>query len=546
MTPNLYCARHARADLARRGLEGASMEAKASRTALSPVNFLHSAAQAMGDRTAVVHGDVRRTYAELAERAGRLASALRAAGVEEEDRVAVLCPNTPVILEAHFGVPATGAILVTINTRLSASEVGFILSDCTPRVVIVDAELAPLLEEADLGDARIVVAEDEGGDYEALLAEGDAGGLDPYEGDEDDVISINYTSGTTGNPKGAMYTHRGAYLRAHGVALEAGMDAATVHLWTLPMFHCNGWCLPWAVTAAGGRHVCLRKVEPARIWELFDAEGVTHYSGAPTVHLGIVGHDDAHPLEQRVTVPTGGSPPSPTLLGRMRELNLHPVHLYGLTETYGPIMSCTPHPEWAELPMERQAELLARQGRTYNGSDRVRVVDDDMQDVPADGETLGEIVMRGNSVTVGYWNLPDETEEAFRGGWFHSGDLGVMHPDGYVELRDRAKDVIISGGENISSVEIEQVLARHPAVHEAAIVATPDEKWGERPKAFVELKAGEQLEAEELLAFCKENLARYKTPAAVEFGELPRTSTGKVQKFLLREREWSGREKAIQ
>jgi fatty-acyl-CoA synthase len=264
------------------------------------------------------------------------------------------------------------------------------------------------------------------------------------------------------------------------------------------------------------------------------------------VHLGIVGHDDAHPLEQRVTVPTGGSPPSPTLLGRMRELNLHPVHLYGLTETYGPIMSCTPHPEWAELPMERQAELLARQGRTYNGSDRVRIVDDDMQDVPADGETLGEIVMRGNSVTVGYWNLPDETEEAFRGGWFHSGDLGVMHPDGYVELRDRAKDVIISGGENISSVEIEQVLARHPAVHEAAIVATPDEKWGERPKAFVELKPGEQLDEEELLAFCKENLARYKTPAAVEFGELPRTSTGKIQKFVLREREWSGREKAIQ
>jgi len=522
------------------------MEAKASRTALSPVNFLHSAAQAMGDRTAVVHGDVRRTYAELAERAGRLASALRAAGVEDEDRVAVLCPNTPVILEAHYGVPATGAILVTINTRLSASEVGFILSDCTPRVVIVDAELAPLLEEADLGDARVVVAEDEGGDYEALLAEGDADGLAPYEGDEDAVISINYTSGTTGNPKGAMYTHRGAYLRAHGVALEAGMDAATVHLWTLPMFHCNGWCLPWAVTAAGGRHVCLRKVEPGRIWELFDAEGVTHYSGAPTVHLGIVGHDDAHPLEQRVTVPTGGSPPSPTLLGRMRELNLHPVHLYGLTETYGPIMSCTPHPEWAELPMERQAELLARQGRTYNGSDRVRIVDDDMQDVPADGETLGEIVMRGNSVTVGYWNLPDETEEAFRGGWFHSGDLGVMHPDGYVELRDRAKDVIISGGENISSVEIEQVLARHPAVHEAAIVATPDEKWGERPKAFVELKPGEQLEEEELLAFCKENLARYKTPAAVEFGELPRTSTGKIQKFVLREREWSGREKAIQ
>jgi fatty-acyl-CoA synthase len=314
------------------------------------------------------------------------------------------------------------------------------------------------------------------------------------------------------------------------------MSPRTVNLWVLPMFHCNGWCMPWAVTAAVGRHVCLRKVEPGRIWELLEAERVTHFSGAPTVHISVVNHADAHRLDQHVTVPTGGSPPSPTLLARMRELNLHPVHLYGLTETYGPAMSCTPHPEWEERSIEEQAGLLSRQGQTYNGSDLVRVVDDDMHDVPADAQTLGEIVLRGNSVMRGYWNLEEETAEAFRGGWFHSGDLGVMHPDGYVELRDRKKDVIISGGENISSVEVEQVLSRHPQVYEAAVVAMPDERWGERPKAFVELKDDATLTEAELLDFCKQNLARYKAPAAIEFLQLPRTSTGKVQKFVLRER----------
>jgi fatty-acyl-CoA synthase len=516
------------------------MKRTASRIELSPLNFLHRRALVMADRTAVVHGDRRYTYAQFGERAGRLASALRAAGVEKGDRVAVLAPNSPAILEAHYGVPAAGAILVAINTRLSKGEVSYILEDSEPKVVIVDHELAHLVDR----DAIVVEDTGEAGDpYEDFL--GDPEPIAPWEGSEDDAIAINYTSGTTGKPKGAVYTHRGAFLRAMGAAMETGMNARTVHLWTLPMFHCNGWCLTWGVTAAGGRHVCLRKVEPARIWKLLVDERVTHYSGAPTVHISVVNHDDATRLEQEVTVPTGGSPPTPTLLKRMRELNLHPVHLYGLTETYGPVMGCTALPEWDELDLSEQAALNARQGTTYNCADLVRVVDDELEDVAPDGKTMGEIVMRGNSVMTHYWNLEDETEEAFKGGWFHSGDLGVMHPDGYVELRDRGKDVIISGGENISSVEVERVLARHDAVHEAAVVAMPSEKWGESPKAFVELREGQDVSAEELMAFCKENLARYKCPAEVEFGELPRTSTGKVQKFKLREQEWEGSERAI-
>ncbi len=521
------------------------MEPRASRIKLSPLNFLARAARTLGDRPAVVHGERRYTYADLGARAGRLASALRGAGVERGDRVAVLCANSPAILEALFGVPGAGALLVTLNTRLSAAEVAAIVEDCDPRLLIVDAELRALAGEL---DRQLVVVEDTGaaGDpYEDFLAGGSPAPLGPWDGHEDDPISINYTSGTTGRPKGAVYTHRGAYLRAHGVALETGMGPRTVNLWTLPMFHCNGWCMTWAVTAAGGTHVCLRKVDPERIWALFEQEGVTHYSGAPTVHLGIVNHAGAHPLERPVTVPTGGAPPSPTLLARMRELNLHPVHLYGLTETYGPHMSCTPDPAWDELPVERQAELNARQGSVYNGADLVRVVGEDMNDVPADSVTLGEIVMRGNSVMAEYWNKPEATEEAFAGGWFHSGDLGVVHPDGFVELRDRAKDVIISGGENISSVEVERTIARHPAVLDAAVVSMPDDTWGERPKAFVELKRGAALREEELLDFCRSELARFKCPAAIELGELPRTSTGKVQKFVLREREWAGREKAI-
>jgi fatty-acyl-CoA synthase len=524
------------------------MGAEPFRLELSPLTFLQRNSIALSEKTAVVHGERRYDYAELQRRCNRLASALKDRGLKKHERVAVLCPNSPALLEAHFGVPLARGVLVPMNTRASEEELAYILEDSGARFLFVDASLYPLVEDVEIDGLEIIVVQDtaEPDDpYEEFLASGSADPIESPIRSEDEPISINYTSGTTGKAKGAVYTHRGAYLRALGVALETKLSYDSVHLWTLPMFHCDGWCLTWGVTAAGATHVCLRRVEPERIWQLMRDEGVTHYSGAPTIHNSIVNHESAHPLEQRVTVPTGGSPPSPTLLKKMRELNLHPIHLYGLTETYGPVMGCSWQPQWDELEIEEQAKLLARQGHTYNGSDLVRVVDENMDDVPLDGETTGEVVMRGNSILTGYHNKPDETEEAFKGGWFHSGDVAVWHPDGYVELRDRSKDIIISGGENISSIEVEQALSKHPAVSEVAVVAMPDEKWGERPKAFVELKSGQDASEDEVISFCKENLARFKCPAAVEFCELPRTGTGKIQKYVLREREWAGREKAI-
>ncbi|MGH9041711.1 MAG: AMP-binding protein, partial [Acidimicrobiia bacterium] len=330
-----------------------------------------------------------------------------------------------------------------------------------------------------------------------------------------------------------------------GEIIETGMSPETTYLWPLPMFHCNGWCFTWAVTAVAGCHVCLRKVDPERIWELFTAEGVTHYNGAPTVHIGVVNHPNARRLERQVTVTVAGAPPSPTLLGQLDALNFRPIHVYGLTETYGPHTVRDWHEEWSELPAEERAALLSRQGQEYLIADRIRVVDEQMGDVPRDGETLGEVAMRGNNVMKGYFDQPDATEEAFRGGWFHSGDIAVMHPDGAIELRDRKKDIIISGGENISTIEVEQAVARHPAVLECAVVAVPDEKWGERPKAFVTLKPGEQATEDDIIAFCREHLARFKCPAAVEFTDLPKTSTGKVQKFVLREKEWAAKDKRV-
>ena len=518
------------------------------RLELSPLTFLQRNSIALGERTAVIHGERRYDYAELQRRCNRLASAIKDRGLKKHERVAVLSPNAPALLEAHFGVPLARGVLVPMNTRASEEELEYILEDSGARFLLVDASLYPLVEDVELDDLEMIVIQDTGEPddaYEEFLATGSPDPIETPIRSEDEPISINYTSGTTGKSKGAVYTHRGAYLRALGVALETKLSYDSVHLWTLPMFHCNGWCLTWGVTAAGATHVCLRRVEPQRIWELFESEGVTHYSGAPTIHNSIVNHESAHPLEQHVTVPTGGSPPSPTLLKRMRELNLHPIHLYGLTETYGPVMACSWQPQWDELDVDEQAKLLARQGHTYNGADLVRVVDENMDDVPRDAETVGEVIMRGNSILTGYHNKPEETEDAFKGGWFHSGDLAVWHPDGYVELRDRSKDIIISGGENISSIEVEQALSKHDAVSEVAVVAMPDEKWGERPKAFVELKSGQDVSEEDIIAFCKEHLAKFKCPAAVEFGELPRTGTGKIQKFVLREREWAGREKAI-
>jgi fatty-acyl-CoA synthase len=518
------------------------------RTELTPVAFLRRSAYVWPDKVAVVHGERRYTYRELEARCNRLASSLRDAGLAKLDRVAIIAPNTPAMLEAHFGVPAAGLALVPINVRLNSDEVGYILKHSGARVLLVDHEFEPLITPLDLTGVRVVRIDDTGaaGDpYEDFLAAHSPEPCEPWLEDEDETISINYTSGTTGRPKGVMIHHRGAYLNAIGETIETGMTFDATYLWTLPMFHCNGWCFTWGVTALGGTHVCLRRVEPGRIWELIDREGVTHYCGAPTVQIGIVNDPKAHPLTRPVTAAVAGAPPSPTLLAKMKELGFRPVHVYGLTETYGPHTVCAWNTDWDRRPADERARLAARQGQGYVVADLVRVVDEHMQDVPMDGETLGEVVMRGNNVMKGYFEQPDATAEAFRGGWFHSGDIAVWHPDGYIELRDRKKDIIISGGENISTIEVEQAVARHPAVMECAVVAVPDEKWGERPKAFVTLKPGARTTEAEIIEFCRQHIAHFKAPAAVEFGDLPKTSTGKVQKFVLREREWKGKAKRI-
>src|SRR5262245_22912838 len=518
------------------------------RTELTPVSFLERSASVYPDKIAVVHGERRYTYRQLEERANRLASALRRAGLGKHDRVAFICPNSPAMLEAHFGVPAAGGVLVAINIRLSSDEIGYILKHSGSKFLFVDHEFESVVKPLDLTGLTVVRVEDTGvsGDpYEDFLATGSPASVASWLEDEEEMMCINYTSGTTGRPKGVMYTYRGAYLNAIGEVTETSMTHDAKYLWTLPMFHCNGWCFTWGVTAVGGTHVCLRKVDPAAIWEALDHQGVTHYNGAPTVQIGVVNHPGAHRLARPVTVTVAGAPPSPTLLARLKELNFRPVHVYGLTETYGPHTVCAWHADWDALPPDEQAKKAARQGQGYANFDLVRVDDADMNDVPRDGETLGEVVMRGNNVMLGYFEQPDATADAFRGGWFHSGDIGVWHPDGYIELRDRKKDIIISGGENISTIEVEQCVARHPAVMECAVVAVPDPKWGERPKAFVTLKPGQQASEREIIDFCKQHIASFKAPAAVEFGDLPKTSTGKVQKFVLREKEWKGQAKRI-
>ena len=514
---------------------------RVSRTELDPTSFLGRTATIHPDRVAVVHGELRRTYAQLRERVNRLSSALRARGLERHDRVAALCPNVPELLELHHAVPAAGGVLVAINVRLSAAEVGYILAHSGSRVLVVDPELEPVAHERPTG-LEIVRLGDE---YEQLVASGDPAGVPSLLRDEEEPIAIDYTSGTTGRPKGVVYTYRGAYLNALGEVIEAELGHHPVYLWTLPMFHCNGWCFPWAVTAAAGAHVCLRAVDPELIWRLFREERVTHYSGSPTVQTALVTHPDAGPLEHLVTALVAAAPPSPTLLGRMEALNIRAVHVYGLTETYGPHTVCAWQDGWEHLPAHERARLLARQGQGYTTADLVRVVDEHMRDVPHDAATIGEVVMRGNNVMAGYFADDAATETAFRGGWFHSGDLAVWHPDNAVELRDRGKDIIISGGENISSIEVEQAICAHPAVLEAAVVAVPHDRWGERPKAFVTLRPGTEVGEQELIAFCRERLAHFKCPDAIAFGPLPKTSTGKVQKFALREPEWARRQRRI-
>ncbi len=521
---------------------------KVFRSELNPVDFLRRAAYVYPEKIAVVGGERRFSYRQLAERSWRLANALRSAGLNKGDRVATLLFNSAPMLEAHFGVPAAGGILVAINHRLAGPEVAYILEHTAARFLLVDAELEPLVAPLALSGVttiRVANTGDAEDPYEQFLIAASCGEPESWLEDEEETISINYTSGTTGQPKGVQYTYRGAYLNALSEVIVAGMSPESVYLWTLPMFHCNGWCFPWAVTAVGARHVAVRAVDPDVVWQLIEEEGVTHFNGAPTVQLMIINHPRAHRLEQPVTAMVAASPPSPTLLARMAELNFRTVHVYGLTETYGPITVCPAQDEWQQLPLEQQATLLARQGQAYPSADLVRVVDEDMHDVPQDAETMGEVVMRGNNVMSGYFADDAATGKAFRGGWFHSGDLAVWHPDGNIELRDRGKDIIISGGENISSIEVEQAICAHPAVLECAVIGTPHERWGERPKAFVTLNAGASASADELIAFCRQRLARYKCPDAIEFGSLPKTSTGKVQKFALREREWAGRETRV-
>jgi len=515
------------------------------RSELTPVDFLRRAAYVYGPKVGLVHGDGRRyTWAEIGERCNRLANALRDAGILKDDRVAVLSPNAPMILEAHFGVPAAGGQLVAINTRLASDEIGYILGHCGAKVLLVDYELAPLVRPADVEGITVVRCDDTGAPgcpYEELLAASSPEPPASWLADESEPISINYTSGTTGRPKGVQYTHRGAYLNALAECIVSGLSSDSAYLWTLPMFHCNGWCFPWAVTAVGGTHVTIRKVDPGEVWRLIDQEGVTHYNGAPTVQLSIVDHPAAHRVEPAVTALVAAAPPSPTLFARMAELNFKAVHVYGLTETYGPITMAPWLPAWDDEDPAEQARLRSRQGQAYPTADLVRVVDDEGDDVPRDATTMGEVVMRGNNLMRGYFADDEATEQAFRGGWFHSGDLAVWHPDGNVELRDRAKDIIISGGENISTIEVEQALVAHPAVLECAVIATPHERWGERPKAFVTLREGAIATEAELIAHCRDRLAHFKCPDAIEFGPLPKTSTGKVQKFVLRDREWGDR-----
>jgi fatty-acyl-CoA synthase len=532
------------------------------RTELTPLLFLERSADVFREKPAVVYRGTTCTYPELRARARRLASALAGVGVRHGDRVAVICPNIPPMLEAHYGIPLAGATMVPINTRLSADEIAYILNHSGAKVLLVDTELSPAIERG-LGELQTVetivsiVDRELGGDaapktldgpeYEAFLETGSEAPVAIPVRDEYETISINYTSGTTGRPKGVMVHHRGAYLNAVGECMTSGIVSDSRYLWTLPMFHCNGWCCTWGVTAVGGTHVCLRRVDPGEIWRLILEEGVTHLNGAPTVLIGLVNHPAAKTakLARPLRVTTAAAPPSPSIIAQMQALGAEIIHVYGLTETYGPHTVCEWQAQWNALPLEEQARKKARQGVGYLIAEETRVVDENMQDVPADGETMGEVVMRGNNVMTGYYERPEDTATAFRGGWFHSGDLAVRHPDGYIELRDRAKDIIISGGENISTIEVERCIYQHPAVLEVAVIAIPDERWGEVPKAFVTLKSGEQVSERDLIEFCRDRIAHFKAPKAIEFGELPKTSTGKVQKFVLREREWGDRNARI-
>jgi fatty-acyl-CoA synthase len=519
---------------------------------LSPTGFLRRTAAVYPERPAIVHGARRYSWRQTLERCRRLAASLAAAGVRRGDTVAVMAPNIPEAFEAHFGVPMAGAVLNMINIRLDPETVAFILRHGGAKVLIADTEFSPvvgralaLLEQKPLV-VDIADSEGPGGErlgaveYEGFIAAADRDFVELVPTDEWEAIALNYTSGTTGNPKGVVYAHRGVYLEALGNILVWGMRHQPVYLWTLPMFHCNGWCFPWTVTALGGTHVCLRRVEPAAVYGAIEREGVTHLCGAPVV-MNLLLNTRGATLPRPVDMMTAGAAPPAAVIGGMEALGFRITHVYGLTEVYGPSTICAWHDEWEALPADERARLKARQGVAYPVLDGLMVADPvTLAPVPRDGATMGEIFMRGNIVMKGYLKNPRATEEAFAGGWFHTGDLAVAHPDGYVEIKDRSKDIIISGGENISTIEVEDVLYRHPAVMEAAVVARPDAQWGEIPCAFVTLKDGAATDAAAIIAFCRERLAHFKAPRDVVFGPLPKTSTGKIQKYLLRERAAAG------
>ena len=517
---------------------------------LTPLGFLSRSAQVYPDKIAVIHGASRITYGRFYERCRRFADALRRHGIGRGDTVAVLAPNVPALLEAHYGVPMAGAVLNALNYRLDARSITFILGHGQAKLLIADREFSPIVKEAIAAlpePVPLVEIEDEVGgaslggmEYEDFLAEGDPTAVWSGPQDEWEPIALNYTSGTTGNPKGVVYHHRGAFLNAIGNAISFGLDRNSVYLWTLPMFHCNGWTYPWAVTAVAGTHVCLRRVEPAAIFQAIAEHRATHLCGAPIV-LNMLVHAPAgagRHFDHVVEIATGGAAPPSAVIEAMERMGFRVTHLYGLTESYGPSTVCAWQEEWAALPLSERAARMARQGVNYLTLERQRVVDPQtMRDIPADGSTLGELVLRSNTVMAGYLKNSAATDAAFEHGWFHTGDLAVRHPDGYVEIKDRSKDIIISGGENISSLEIEDALYRHPQIMEAAVVARPDPVWGESPCAFVTLKpdAG-PASADDIIAWCRANLAHYKVPRRIVFGPLPKTSTGKIQKFELRDR----------
>ena len=523
---------------------------------LTPLAFIQRTAELYPERLAIVHGELRQSWGQTYARCRQLASSLRQSGIGKNDTVAVMLPNTPPMVEAHFGVPMAGAVLNALNTRLDPEAVAFMLDHGEAKAVIVDPEFAGIMKKAlalrqskapllviDVADALYGPAEPIGSiGYEAFVARGDAGFEWQYPGDEWDAIALNYTSGTTGNPKGVVYHHRGAATNAISNILEWDMPKHAVYLWTLPMFHCNGWCFPWTVAARAGVNVCLRRVEARAIFDAIRQHGVTHYCGAPIVHGLLVNAPD----ELKAGVPSGvkcmvaGAAPPASMIEGMERLGFDLTHVYGLTEVYGPATVCAKHEAWEQLAIGERAALNARQGVRYHLQRDARVLDPaTMQPVPMDGETMGEIMFRGNIAMKGYLKNPRATAEAFAGGWFHSGDLAVQYPDGYIKIKDRSKDIIISGGENISSIEVEDVLYRHPAVLAAAVVAKPDAKWGETPCAFLELKPGAEVTEADIVAHCKQHLAGFKVPRAVVFGELPKTSTGKIQKFELRKQAGS-------